>query len=106
MAAGDLIGASPLLSAAFHDEPTIEAMNKMGLDVASVGNHEFDEGWRELKRMQNGGCIADGNGANGANSCPDGSFEGAKFTYLGGQRQVERPCQEELRLPRRPRSSR
>ena len=70
VAAGDLIGASPLLSAAFHDEPTIEAMNKMGLDVASVGNHEFDEGWRELKRMQNGGCLEDGDGANGAELLP------------------------------------
>jgi 5'-nucleotidase len=85
VAAGDLIGASPLLSAAFHDEPTIKAMNKMKLDIASVGNHEFDEGWRELKRMQNGGCLADGpDGANGQNSCPGGkTFEGAKFTYLG-----------------------
>jgi 5'-nucleotidase len=85
VAAGDLIGATPLLSGAFHDEPTIEAMNKMGLDIASVGNHEFDEGWRELKRMQNGGCLADGtNGANGQNSCPgDKTFEGAKFKYLG-----------------------
>ena len=72
VAAGDLIGASPLLSAAFHDEPTIEAMNKMGLQVASVGNHEFDEGWRELKRMQNGGCLDDGDGVNGADSCPGG----------------------------------
>ena len=44
VAAGDLVGASPLLSAAFHDEPTIEAMNALGLDVTSVGNHEFDEG--------------------------------------------------------------
>jgi 5'-nucleotidase len=42
VSAGDLIGASPLLSALFHDEPTIEAMNKLGLDVNSVGNHEFD----------------------------------------------------------------
>ncbi|WP_292674740.1 bifunctional metallophosphatase/5'-nucleotidase [Nocardioides sp.] len=84
VAAGDLIGASPLLSAAFHDEPTIEAMNMMGLDIASVGNHEFDEGWRELKRMQNGGCLADGTGANGQDSCPGGkTFEGAKFKYLG-----------------------
>src|SRR5215213_9344291 len=41
VAAGDLIGATPLLSAAFHDEPTIEAMNKIGLDVSSVGNHAF-----------------------------------------------------------------
>jgi 5'-nucleotidase len=56
VAAGDLIGASPLLSAAFHDEPTIEALNLMGLDYASVGNHEFDEGSAELLRVQNGGC--------------------------------------------------
>jgi 5'-nucleotidase len=84
VAAGDLIGASPLLSAAFHDEPTIEAMNKMGLQVASVGNHEFDEGWRELKRMQNGGCLDDGDGENGADSCPGGKdFAGADFRYLG-----------------------
>ncbi|MFF3643751.1 bifunctional metallophosphatase/5'-nucleotidase [Streptomyces sp. NPDC002564] len=55
-AAGDLIGASPLLSGLFHDEPTVEAMNKLGLDVTSVGNHEFDEGATELARMQNGGC--------------------------------------------------
>ena len=60
VAAGDLIGASPLISAAFHDEPTIEAMNELGLEVTSVGNHEFDEGYQELQRMQNGGCIDDG----------------------------------------------
>jgi 5'-nucleotidase len=84
VAAGDLIGASPLLSAAFHDEPTIEAMNKMGLQVASVGNHEFDEGWRELRRMQRGGCLEDGDGENGADSCPGGKeFAGADFQYLG-----------------------
>ena len=82
VAAGDLIGATPLLSAAFHDEPTIEAMNEMGLDISSVGNHEFDEGWRELVRMQEGGCLDDGDGANNQNSCPDGEFEGADFQYL------------------------
>src|SRR5215217_233375 len=71
VAAGDLIGASPLLSAAFHDEPTIEAMNEMGLDATSVGNHEFDEGWHELLRMQTGGCLDDGDGQNNQNSCPD-----------------------------------
>src|SRR5438093_12275465 len=54
VAAGDLIGASPFLSAMFHDEPTIEALSMMGLEVASVGNHEFDEGKEELLRMQNG----------------------------------------------------
>jgi 5'-nucleotidase len=84
VAAGDLIGASPLLSAAFHDEPTIEAMNRMGLQIASVGNHEFDEGYKELLRMQNGGCLDDGDGANNQNSCPDTAqpFRGAKFQYL------------------------
>lgn len=84
VAAGDLIGASPLLSAAFHDEPTIETMNAMGLDVSSVGNHEFDEGAAELLRMQNGGCLPDGDGANNQNSCPipDHSFQGADFQYL------------------------
>ncbi len=56
VSAGDLIGASPLISAAFHDEPTIEALNLMGLDYNGVGNHEFDEGIDELLRMQNGGC--------------------------------------------------
>ncbi|MEU4395117.1 bifunctional metallophosphatase/5'-nucleotidase [Kribbella sp. NPDC023855] len=84
VAAGDLIGASPLLSAAFHDEPTIEAMNKMGLDATSVGNHEFDEGYKELLRMQKGGCLDDGDGQNNQNSCPDPEeeFEGADFDYL------------------------
>ena len=82
VAAGDLIGATPLLSAAFHDEPTIETMNLLGLDVAAVGNHEFDEGWRELKRMQRGGCINDGAGLNNQNSCPDHEFAGADFRYL------------------------
>ncbi|MGW5667493.1 bifunctional metallophosphatase/5'-nucleotidase [Micromonospora sp. NPDC003776] len=76
VAAGDLIGASPLLSAAFHDEPTIEEMNLAGLEFTSVGNHEFDEGATELLRMQNGGC-------HPVDGCGDGTpFEGAKFQYL------------------------
>jgi len=56
VAAGDLIGASPFLSAMFHDEPSIESLSMMGLAITSVGNHEFDEGRTELLRMQNGGC--------------------------------------------------
>jgi 5'-nucleotidase len=56
VSAGDNIGASPLASALFHDEPTIVASNLMHVDVAAVGNHEFDEGSAELLRMQNGGC--------------------------------------------------
>ncbi len=83
VAAGDLIGASPLLSAAFHDEPTIRAMNRMRLDVAAVGNHEFDEGYRELRRLQRGGCLDDGDGADNQDSCPGGeTFPGARFKYL------------------------
>lgn len=82
VAAGDLIGASPLISAAFHDEPTIEAMNIMGLQVSSVGNHEFDEGWRELVRKQRGGCLRDGAGKDNQDSCAAHRFPGAKFTYL------------------------
>lgn len=85
VAAGDLIGATPLLSAAFHDEPSIEAMNQVGLEIAAVGNHEFDEGYRELLRLQEGGCLDDGDGRDNQNSCPDPSrpFTGADFTYLG-----------------------
>lgn len=76
VAAGDLIGATPLLSAAFHDEPTIEAMNEIGLDISSVGNHEFDEGTAEILRMQNGGC-------HPVDGCKGGhTFEGADFKYL------------------------
>jgi 5'-nucleotidase len=83
VAAGDLIGASPLLSGAFHDEPSIEALNALKLDVSSVGNHEFDEGYKELQRMAHGGCIADGAGANNQDSCPGGkTFAGANFDYL------------------------
>ena len=83
VAAGDIVGASPLLSAAFHDEPTIEAMNKVGLDATSVGNHEFDEGYKELQRLDAGGCLDDGAGANNQDSCPGGkTFTGARFPFL------------------------
>ena len=82
VAAGDIIGASPLLSAAFHDEPTIEAMNALGLEATAVGNHEFDEGYQELLRMQYGGCLPDGDGLNNQNSCAAGTFTGANFHIL------------------------
>jgi 5'-nucleotidase len=76
VSAGDLIGASPLLSALFHDEPTIEAMNRIGLDLNAVGNHEFDEGAAELRRMQRGGC-------HPQDGCQDGTgFGGADFRFL------------------------
>jgi 5'-nucleotidase len=76
VSAGDLIGATPLTSALFHDEPTIEAFNLMGLDYNGVGNHEFDEGITELQRMQHGGC-------HPVDGCQDGDgFAGANFDFL------------------------
>jgi 5'-nucleotidase len=76
VAAGDLIGASPLLSGMFNDEPAVAALNAMGVDVASVGNHEFDNGWRELLRMQNGGCHPE-HGCTGR-----APFSGAAYRYV------------------------
>ncbi|MFD7060405.1 bifunctional metallophosphatase/5'-nucleotidase [Streptomyces sp. NPDC059906] len=75
-AGGDMVGASPLLSGLFHDEPTVEALNKLDLDVTSVGNHEFDEGAKELARLQNGGC-------HPTEGCyTDKEFKGADYPYL------------------------
>ncbi|ANY19250.1 Endonuclease YhcR precursor [Tsuneonella dongtanensis] len=79
IAAGDLIGGSPLVSSYFLDEPAIGAMNRIGLDFNAVGNHEFDRGWRELKRMQDGGCEK----LSLREPCavePD--FSGARFRFL------------------------
>jgi 5'-nucleotidase len=76
-AAGDMVGASPLISGLFHDEPTIDALNGLDLDVTSVGNHEFDEGAKELARLQKGGCHpTDGCYETGK------KFKGADFPYL------------------------
>ena len=77
VAAGDLIGGSPFLSGMFHDEPSVESLNQMGLDVSSVGNHEFDEGTTELLRMQDGGC-------HPTDGCyfPDQPYAGADFQWL------------------------
>lgn len=76
VSAGDLIGASPLISALFHDEPTIEVMNKIGLDINAVGNHEFDEGTDELLRMRRGG-------SHPVDGDLDGTpFPGANFQFL------------------------
>lgn len=77
--AGDLIGASPALSSMWADEPSIEAMNLMGLQMSSVGNHEFDQGRKELLRQQNGGCDSP-RPKKACKLAPD--FKGARFTYL------------------------
>jgi 5'-nucleotidase len=83
VSAGDLIGATPLVSALFHDEGTIETMNRAGLDINAVGNHEFDEGKDELLRMQKGGCHpTDENSCQGALVGTPVPFEGANFKFL------------------------
>ena len=84
---GDLIGATPLASGFFHDEPTIDILNQIGLDLSTVGNHEFDKGRAELLRMQKGGCYppsADAkSGKVGVDTCmTKGKFGGARFQYL------------------------
>lgn len=77
VAAGDLIGGSPAFSGLFHDEPSVETLNAMELDVSGVGNHEFDEGVTELLRMQDGGC-------HPVDGCyfPDDPYAGADFQWL------------------------
>ena len=104
--AGDLIGASPLLSGLMHDEPTIDFMNYVGLDTMGVGNHEFDEGKGELLRMQYGNRSHSGapvrsglfspisnlgtsytparpDGCHPVDGCQDGTpFGGSVFQYL------------------------
>lgn len=81
---GDSIGASPFLSSAFRDEPTIDALSAMDLTAVAVGNHEFDQGTDELLRMDRGGCLDDGDGSGGRNSCPipGKTFTGAAFPFL------------------------
>ena len=80
VSSGDMVGASPLVSALFLDEPTIEAMNAIGVDFHGVGNHEFDRGVAELKRKQTGGCDKV---VLNMEPCRAGHrFQGAKFTFL------------------------
>ena len=85
--AGDFIGASPLISALFHDEPAVETLNRIGIEFNAVGNHEFDKGSVELLRLQNGGCKT-ANGVTDPASCRGAAvgtpvpFEGAKFKWL------------------------
>ncbi len=85
VAAGDLIGGSPAFSGLFHDEPSVESLNAMDLDVSGVGNHEFDEGVTELQRMQHGGC-------HPVDGCyfPDQPYAGADFKWLAANVQDDR----------------
>ncbi|ROO91096.1 5'-nucleotidase [Actinocorallia herbida] len=77
VAQGDLIGATPLISAAYHDEPSVEFLGNLGVTVSSVGNHEFDEGYTELKRIMKGGSHP----VDGAS--PAGPWKGAEYSYIG-----------------------
>ncbi len=99
--AGDMVGASPLLSSHFHDEPSVRAMNLMEFDVGTLGNHEFDEGGDELIRLLRGGQRRDGlqfkrdeHGARANTSAPD--FKGVRFPYIAANT-VDR--EGELDLP-------
>lgn len=76
VSAGDNIGATPLLSSLSHDEATIDALNHAGLQISAVGNHDLDEGWWELRRIQDGGCHP----VDGCVAAPP--FAGATFSYL------------------------
>ncbi|HYJ82124.1 MAG TPA: metallophosphoesterase, partial [Allosphingosinicella sp.] len=78
VSAGDMIGASPLVSALFLDEPTIHAMNLIRIDYNAVGNHEFDRGQAELLRMQKGGCEKN----TVRQPCAVEPFGGARFQFL------------------------
>jgi 5'-nucleotidase len=85
--AGDFIGPTPLVSALFFDEPAVEVLNHIGVDFNAVGNHEFDKGSAELKRLQRGGCkltdgVPDPNSCKGVGSRQPGTFDGAKFRWL------------------------
>lgn len=78
VAAGDLIGGTPITSALFVDEPAIGVMNRIGLDFGAVGNHEFDAGIAELLRKQSGGCAKH----TPREPCQVERFTGAQFQYL------------------------
>jgi 5'-nucleotidase len=80
--AGDTVGASPLISSWFHDEPTIEATNLMDFDAGTVGNHEFDEGGTEMLRLIRGGHREDGKQFKDGTDTSDPDFPGAQYPYV------------------------
>jgi 5'-nucleotidase len=82
VSSGDLIGATPLVSALFRDEPTIEVMNLMGLELNVVGNHEFDQGVAELQRLIAGGCANTPRGELATCAHPSGRYDGARFPFI------------------------
>jgi 5'-nucleotidase len=81
LSGGDLIGAAPLVSALYRHETTVDIMNAIGLDASTVGNHEFDNGAAELRRVKKGGCAKNAPDVPTV-SCAQGEYAGAKFDYL------------------------
>ncbi len=81
VSSGDAIGATPLVSALFWHESTIDVMNRMGVDIATLGNHEFDAGVAELQRVMAGGC-REAKAGDPAVSCALGRYEGARFPHI------------------------
>ena len=71
-AAGDLIGASTFESFIAQDKPTIDVLNEAGLDVSSVGNHEFDKGYNDIV-----------NRVMAPYDAVTNPYGGASWTYLG-----------------------
>ncbi|KHK92453.1 bifunctional metallophosphatase/5'-nucleotidase [Novosphingobium malaysiense] len=78
VAAGDLTSASQLASSLHLDEPAVGVMNRIGLEFNAVGNHEFDRGWKELQRLQSGGCEKN----TRLQPCQLEQFQGARYKYL------------------------
>jgi len=92
--AGDMVGASPLISSYFHDEPAIYALNNIEMDVGTLGNHEFDEGGQEMLRLINGGQRNDDrqfkDGPSGETiNTSDPDFPGADFPYIAANTQYK-----------------
>jgi 5'-nucleotidase len=81
LGAGDLIGAAPLVSTLFRHETTIGILNDMGLEVSALGNHEFDAGVAELKRVIRGGCAPNAPESS-ITSCIDSRYGGTRFKYI------------------------
>jgi 5'-nucleotidase len=81
ISSGDAIGGTPLISALFRHESTIDVMNRIGVDLAIPGNHEFDAGAAELQRVLKGGCAANPPEANVVSCAVEaaGPYTGAKF---------------------------
>ena len=96
VSSGDMIGAAPLVSTMFRHESTVDVMNRIGVDVAAAGNHEFDAGTAELKRVIGGGCAPNPPGA-AMNSCVLKAYPGARFQLLAAN--VEGPDGRPLLAP-------